>query len=71
MIQRLCDGLVIFPNLQSFLFFLYGAGHRLLWMLALFNAVLNLCSFGVMHNDAVESSIQRIKNLRRDLDLLP
>lgn len=36
-------------------------------MLALIDAIVNLWSFGVMHNYAVDSSAHRIKALRRNL----
>ena len=49
------------------LYLFYNAGHRVLWVLALINAITNLWSFGVMHNYAVKSSAQRIKRLRRNL----
>lgn len=49
------------------LYLLYNAGHPVLWVLALINAIANLWTFGVMHNYAVNSSAQRIKDLRRNL----
>lgn len=51
------------------LYLLYGTGHRVLWILALGNAVANLWSYGVMHNYYVESSAERIKALQRNLAL--
>jgi hypothetical protein len=51
------------------LYLLYNTGHRLLWILALGNAIANLWSSGVMHNYAVESSAERIKGLQRNLAL--
>ena len=49
------------------LYLLLNTGHRVLWILALVNAVANLWSHGVMHNYAVESSAERIEGLRRNL----
>ena len=51
------------------LYLLYNTGHRVLWILALGNAIANLWSYGVMHNYAVESSADRIKTLKRNLAL--
>lgn len=51
------------------LYLLFNTGHRVLWILALVNAVANLWSYGVMHNYAVESSAEKIKGLRRNLAL--
>lgn len=51
------------------LYLLFNTGHRLLWIVALVNAIANLWSYGVMHNYAVGSSAQRIKNVRRNLAL--
>ena len=51
------------------LYLLFNTGHRVLWILALVNAIANLWSYGVMHNYAVESSAERIKGLRRNLAL--
>jgi len=51
------------------LYLLYNTGHRVLWILALGNAIANLWSYGVMHNYAVESSAGRIKGLQRNLAL--
>ena len=50
-------------------YLLYNTGHRVLWILALVNAIASLWSYGVMHNYAVESSARRIKGLRRNLAL--
>ena len=47
----------------------YNTGHRLLWILALVNAIASLWSYGVMHNYAVASSAERLKGLRRNLAL--
>ena len=49
------------------LYLLYNAGHPVLWVLALINAITNLWTFGVMHNYAVKSSPHRIKRLRQNL----
>ncbi len=49
------------------LYLLYNTGHRVLWIFALGNALANLWSYGVMHNYAVESSAERIKNIKRYL----
>lgn len=51
------------------LYLLYNTGHRVLWILALGNAIANFWSYGVMHNYAVESSAERIKNIKRNLAL--
>jgi hypothetical protein len=49
------------------LYLLYNAGHPVLWVLALINAITNVWTFGVMHNYAVKSSAHRIKGLRQNL----
>lgn len=46
---------------------LFRSGHPVLWMAATANAALNLWSFGVMYNYAVERSAERIRRLRENL----
>ena len=51
------------------LYLLYNTDRPVLWVIALINAIANLWSYGVMHNYAVQSSAERIKRLRENLDL--
>ena len=49
------------------LYLFYNAGHPVLWVLTLINAIANLWTFGVMHNYTVNSSAQKLKGLRRNI----
>jgi hypothetical protein len=49
------------------IYLLWGRGQPALLTLAIVNTLLNFWSFGVMHNYAVESSRQRIVQLRDNL----
>jgi hypothetical protein len=51
------------------LYLLYNTGQSVLWVVVLVNAIANLWSFGVMHNYAVGSSADKIKQLHRNLAL--
>ena len=49
------------------LYFLYNTGHPVLWVIILCNTIVNLWSAGIMHNYAIGQSVDRIKQLEKNL----